>query len=444
MPKLKLTKTSIDNKAISSPSGDVFYWDITNPGFGLKVTPKGVKVFVFQGRVRGTTKDMRFTLGTYGAMVLDSPDPTRNPKTQADLFRHQLEQGIDPREVKKQREAEKITLQQVMEAYVGRPGALKPKTAEEYRRNVEVTLAPWADKPITSITREMVLDRHKEVADHGLGRKGPAPASANSAMRTLRILLNFAMDTYRQADGRPIILENPVGVMKRHWRKEGDRSKRNIPDDKIGEVWVALDQMRETAMNGDALAAIDLVRLALTTGCRKNELAALTWDRVNLDDEKPENCSIHLPDPKNGVEVFLPLSGLAVGILKQRPRVKDKDGVESPYVFASRNKQGYIGEARAPLETVTTISGKHLSLHDARRTFTGIALRMCRIEKFRVDLLTNHQPPKSDTTTRNYFDTTNLQWLHGDTQKISDHIEAAAKIAAAKQSGANVVALIRA
>ena len=126
---LKLTKTSIDKEAKPSPLGDVFYWGPTNPGFRLKVTPKGVMVFVFQGRVRGTTKDMRFTLGAYGAMVLDSPDPARNPKTQADLYRHQLQQGIDPREVKKQREAEKITLQQVMEACVARPGALKPKTA---------------------------------------------------------------------------------------------------------------------------------------------------------------------------------------------------------------------------------------------------------------------------------------------------------------------------
>ena len=228
--------------------------------------------------------------------------------------------------------------------------------------------------------------------------------------------------------------------MKRHWRKEGDRSKRSIPDDKVGEVWHALTQARLNPKNGDALSGIDLVLLALMTGCRKNELAALTWNRVNIDDEHPEKCWFHLPDPKNGTEVFIPLSTQSVALLKQRPRAKDGEE-PSPFVFPSRSKLGYVTDPRSPLELVSTIAGKHLSIHDMRRTFTGIALRVCRVEKFRVDLLTNHQPPKSDTTIRHYFDCSNLQWLHPETQTISDWIEAQGRIAAAKAAGTNVVAL---
>ena len=45
MPKLHLTKAVIDELA-PGPSETV-YWDDSLPGFGLKVTPKGRKVWPF-------------------------------------------------------------------------------------------------------------------------------------------------------------------------------------------------------------------------------------------------------------------------------------------------------------------------------------------------------------------------------------------------------------
>lgn len=52
MPRVKLTKRSID--ALPRPMKDVVYWDSGCPGFGLKVTPKGRKVFIvlYRGRLR--------------------------------------------------------------------------------------------------------------------------------------------------------------------------------------------------------------------------------------------------------------------------------------------------------------------------------------------------------------------------------------------------------
>jgi hypothetical protein len=44
MPRFKLTKSSIDS--LPTPASDTVYWDAGCPGFGLKVTPKGRKVFV--------------------------------------------------------------------------------------------------------------------------------------------------------------------------------------------------------------------------------------------------------------------------------------------------------------------------------------------------------------------------------------------------------------
>jgi hypothetical protein len=44
MPRIKLTKSAID--ALSTTKSDAVFWDAASPGFGVKVTPKGRKVFI--------------------------------------------------------------------------------------------------------------------------------------------------------------------------------------------------------------------------------------------------------------------------------------------------------------------------------------------------------------------------------------------------------------
>src|SRR5438477_595205 len=51
MPRVKLTKSVIDNLAASGK--DVVYWDAAWPGFGVKGTPAGRKVFVVLYRTGG-------------------------------------------------------------------------------------------------------------------------------------------------------------------------------------------------------------------------------------------------------------------------------------------------------------------------------------------------------------------------------------------------------
>lgn len=438
MPKLKLTKTNIDRVAKAGGKTDVLYWDTDTKGFGLRVTPTGLAKFIAQGRVRGTTADVRATIGSYGAWTVEAA------RRRADEYRHQFEQGVDPREVERERKALGVTLQEVCDAYVSRPGKLRGSTVDEMKRHVAKVFAAWQDKPIASITRDMVRDRHAEIAEKGLTGKA-APASANAAMVTLRILINFAMDEYRRSDGRPLIEHNPVGALKHHWSKLGSRTERYVDKSKIGAVWNKLQAARANPKNRDALAGTDLTIFLLLTGARRDEGAALTWDRVNLVDEASE-CWWHLDERKRGDPITLPLSTQAAALLRARRDAADKVAADtgedrSPYVFPSWSKAGRIMDARSSMEAVSTIAGKHLSLHDLRRSFTNYAMRECRIEKFRTDLLTGHKPAQEDTTSRNYLDLANLSWLHPEVQQIGDWIEQQGTIAAAQASGANIVTL---
>src|SRR5262249_14209192 len=69
MPQLKITKSAID--ALPRLAQDVVYWDRECPGFGVKVTPKGRKVFVVLYRTAGAGSRLRkYTIGPYGRVTL--------------------------------------------------------------------------------------------------------------------------------------------------------------------------------------------------------------------------------------------------------------------------------------------------------------------------------------------------------------------------------------
>src|SRR4051794_18398295 len=69
MPRMKLTKSAID--ALSTASSDIVYWDTAYPGFGVKVTPKGRKVFIVLYRTGGAGSRLRkYTIGPYGRVTL--------------------------------------------------------------------------------------------------------------------------------------------------------------------------------------------------------------------------------------------------------------------------------------------------------------------------------------------------------------------------------------
>ena len=69
MPRIRLTKGAID--ALPTLASDVLYWDAALSGFGVKVTPKGRKVFLVIYRTGGAGSRLRkYTIGPYGRVTL--------------------------------------------------------------------------------------------------------------------------------------------------------------------------------------------------------------------------------------------------------------------------------------------------------------------------------------------------------------------------------------
>src|ERR687884_447593 len=68
MNHCKLSKSAVD--ALQAGPKDAIYWDTELKGFGLKITPKGRKVFLVQYRPAGDRRNPRkYTIGEYGSVT---------------------------------------------------------------------------------------------------------------------------------------------------------------------------------------------------------------------------------------------------------------------------------------------------------------------------------------------------------------------------------------
>ncbi|EMF9968752.1 TPA: tyrosine-type recombinase/integrase [Pseudomonas aeruginosa] len=423
----KLTKTFID-KVQAPVEGYQIHWDEEVKGYGLRVTAAGKRVFVAQGRVLG--KAVCFTIGPYGEWT------EHEARGKARKVLQGMREGIDPRDVKKADEAAKVTLRKVADAYMARPGKLKDSSKSEIERHVTTTFRAWEHKPIAGITEDDCRKRYREMLTKGLrgDRDSGSPGQANQAFSVLRALINYASRQYKKNDGTPLVLHNPVAALKDDWVELKPRTSR-IPDNKVGAVWHMLTEARANAYNRDTWSSIDLVMFLLLTGARIGEASALTWDRVNIDDNDPANCWWHIPDPKNRNPVWLPLSSQAVELLKTRQRIED-----NPHVFPSWGDTGHIKDPRDTMKKVSEVAGTKITPHDLRRTMTTIGIAICGIDFYKVELLTNHIP-NGNVTARHYLETSRLQYLQPEAQHIADWIEKQSEIAKAVASSENVVAL---
>src|SRR3954470_16369809 len=166
MPRARLTKSVID--AFPTPSSEVVYWDETLPGFGVKVTPAGRKVFVVLYRTAGAGSKLRkYTLGPYGRVTLHQARVAAQK-----IFTARLE-GRDPaaekREAKRRVVADRV--EDLLETFIAQHLSQNRSGSEVSRLLRREVGQPRNARNINEITKHNVFEFIS-----GIEQRGPPAA----------------------------------------------------------------------------------------------------------------------------------------------------------------------------------------------------------------------------------------------------------------------------
>lgn len=388
----KISQKFIDRKIRRPDVGQVIYRDDELIGFGLRVT-RGSMSYIVEGRVNGINK--RITIGPHGRF---DPDTARE---EARKLLANMSRGRDPREEEAKEKLWQITLAEVLEDYLA-SRTLRPNSIRSFRNLLPRCLGDWLSLPISSITKEMVETRHRELTKptrYGTSGK----AQANAAMELLCTVINFAMNKY-EVDNKPIIQKNPVNRLSqiRAWHVL-PRRQNVIPDHRLPDWYQAVISLRDKKVR-------DYLLFLLFTGLRRTEAATLKWEDVDLEGKV---LTIRSEVAKNHHEHRLPLTEFLLALLTQR-RGKTQD---SEFVFPGRGNKKHMVDSDHVYHGMVEKSGIQFTPHDLRRTFLTTA-EMVEVPHYALKKLANHVS-RQDVTSG--YVVVNVERLRVYMDRISNH-----------------------
>ena len=352
MPQVKLTKSAID--ALPIPLKDVVYWDVGCPGFGVKVTPKGRKVFVVLFRTAGAGSRLRkYTIGPFGRVTLNQARVIAQKVFAAKLDGRDL--AAEKKDSRRRMVADRVD--DLLEAFIAQhisQNRSAPEISRMLRREIG---SSWGSRSIHEITKRDVIDIVSAIEQRG------APVAANKALKAIKTFLRWCV-------GRAILDRSPADGVPLP-TKEVARD-RILSDDELVRILLAARHI------GGPYGGI--VELLALTGQRRQEVALCTWDEIDiasktwrLPSERTKNAKVH--------EVHL--SDQAVAVLGPA----DKSG---GFVFSHAGTAPFqdFSAAKRELDQLSGLTGWRL--HDLRRTCVSGMARL-GIAPHVADKILNHQ-----------------------------------------------------
>ena len=268
--KLRLTKRAVD--ALAPEPKERITFDRDLPGFGLKTTPSGRKIFLFQYRFppgrAGRTR--RVTIGEYGNGL--TPDQAR---AAALRLKGKVASNIDPFEeerqvhqaavdkVAKDKRASERSVASICVLYLERHVKPRNRSWAEYDRLLRQYVVPSiGDLRIDLLRRAIVVQLLDEV------EAKRSRQTADAVLRVLRAMFNW--HAIRDDD-----FVNPiVRGMNRSSARTMARD-RILKDDELRAVWSVL---LETPYPFGPL-----FRILLLTGQRRDEVGSMLWEDIQGD-----------------------------------------------------------------------------------------------------------------------------------------------------------------
>jgi len=352
-----------------------------------------------------------------------------------------LSQGHDRRaERRKDAEARRVrqlSYRDALEAFLDQAD-VTDGTKAKYRLSLTTTFKAVADMPMAeTFTERRVKALHK-------ARSAESPSRADQDFRVLRLLWNWVQVTYQTPDGEPLLGPNPVplalnkqraaGKTKAQWNAVPRRAT-IIPEKRLGDWFQALYALRDDPdSRGIRVRSCDLLEALVLTGLRFNELAKLTWERVDLD-----LGTLAIPGPlsKNGRPLVRPITRRVGEILARRKA--EREALGSALVFPGRSKDRPIRDPRTLHAAIQERTGLAIVAHDLRRVYSSAALR-AGVPQLTLKRLLNHTSNTQEVTEG--YQITDLGYLHTESQRIEDSLLGAAGLLSSPGMDAQLLDLL--
>jgi len=350
----KLTKRTIE--AVAPGARDLFVWDTELPGFGVKVTPHGARIYVLQYSRAG--RDRRVTIGRHGVDV--TADEARG---EAEILRGLIRTGHDPA-AERASARSMPTLAELSAAWLTEYAKPKKKASSiaEDRRLLDKHLLPkLGHLKVSALTRADVerLQRSVSVQKQPRRRSAggkemieqPTPIRANRCLALLSTMLNYAERKGLLPPGA-----NPCRHVERFPERQRERFLSEAEIARLGAV------LTEAAQLGEHASVVAALRLLIFTGCRLGEILTLQWDDVDT-----ERGCLRLRDSKSGPR-GVTLGAPALEVLAGLSRL---DG--NPYVLPGARDGGhYVALQKAWRRLRAKAKLDDVRIHDLRHSFASV------------------------------------------------------------------------
>lgn len=370
--RTKLTKRAVE--AIQPAAGDQFLWDAQLPGFGLRIYPSGAKVYLYQWKRSGRTR--RIKLGRHGEATADGTMGAELARKRAMVAAGQVNEGKDPSQLQGLGSSNP-TIADLADLWRKEGSAQKRRStlSMDWSQLVNHVLPLIGQIRLNALKRahleRLVLDisQGKTQRDDGPSQAGQArerprsrrivrggPGAAARALSVVAAMLEFAIARELRAD-------NPARGVKKPKQQTIERMLSEAEIVRLGDV------LRELEAEGMSWQPIEVVRLLLLTGCRRNEALFLRWEEVSF-----ERARLELPRTKTGKSVR-PLTLPALELLERLRQRRDEAGRSSPWVFPSPRGEGpYIGVQKSWGKIRGRAELDDVRLHDLRHNFASWAV----------------------------------------------------------------------
>jgi integrase len=373
-PVMRLNKRAIDSLPI--PDQRVEYRDEMLSGFRLRIEPTGRKTFYIVKKHK--SKVHKVMVGTYPDMT---PEQAR---AKGAHVLSEIAHGLNPNIKRKAEASASVTLQEALDNYLTRNKSLKASTKYDYRKKIERVFPKQLERPLSSLTRDVVIQVHTAYSKQ-------SPSVADSAMRALRAIHNFAAGEYVDENGVPLFPDNPTKEISRlkAWSKQ-TRRKTLIRKHQLPHWFSAVLDLPNLYPTPQAPIVRDLFLTLLFTGLRRNEAA-----RLQVDDVDFSGKTILVRETKNGEPHELPIGDYLASVLAERKR----EAVNG-WLFPDRHGNGPIKTFTKAHQAVKDASGVDFIAHDLRRTFITLAESL-DFSRYTLKRLLNHS--EGDDVTGGYM-----------------------------------------